>query len=231
MIRSLGPRHRGARPHPEHGRGGAGHLAAGRGAGHPRAPRDLTGAARRLERRWCMPFDALTPDIACEALTKAGLQFTPAQVRVEARDERWVVHLPGRRMAWFPASDEGLRRLKRERRVLRVLEARCAFGAPRVLVEDPAGEFDVRAMVPGAADPWRVYAEVCDDAELAARLGAAVGAILAEQHTRIGASGRGRLAASTPELAGTTAMGSRATAEGRRGPETDRRRRRGHARV
>ena len=109
-------------------------------------------------------------------------------MRVEAREERWVVHLPGQRLAWFAASEQGRRRLITERRVLRLLEARCRFGAPRVLLEDSAREFDVRAMVPGVSDPWRVYAEVRDSVELAGRLGRVLGAILAEQHTRISAA-------------------------------------------
>jgi len=135
-----------------------------------------------------MPFDALTPKIACDVLMKAGLQLTPAQVRVEAREERWVVYLPGQRLAWFAASDDGRGRLTTERRVLRLLEARCTFGVPRVLFEDAAREFDVRAMVPGVSDPWQVYAKVRDSVELAVRLGAAVGAMLAQQHARISAA-------------------------------------------
>jgi hypothetical protein len=135
-----------------------------------------------------MPFGALTPEIACDMLADAGLQFTPDQVGVEKREERYVVHLPGRRLAWFAASDEGSRRLRTERRVLRLLEERCTFGAPRVLVEDEAGRFDVRSMVPGMTDPWGAYAEVLHNVEFAGRLGAAIGAVLAQQHSRIGAA-------------------------------------------
>ena len=43
-------------------------------------------------------------------------------------------------------------------------------------------------MIPGATDPWAVFAEVKDDRRRAAQLGAAIGAILAEQHSRISAS-------------------------------------------
>jgi hypothetical protein len=132
-----------------------------------------------------MPIDRLTPEIACDSLARVGLPLAPAQVRVERRDERWVAHLPGQRIAWFAASDTGLGRLKKERRVLRLLEERCAFEAPRVLIEDAAGVFDVRTMVPGTCDPWRAYAEVRGNAAVAARVGAQVGAILAEQHGRI----------------------------------------------
>jgi hypothetical protein len=94
-----------------------------------------------------MAFEELTPEIVCEVLSKADLHLVPADVRVEAREERWVVRLPGRRLAWFAASNEGVRRLKTERRVLGLLHSRCTFGVPRIILEDAAGEFGVRAMV------------------------------------------------------------------------------------
>jgi aminoglycoside phosphotransferase (APT) family kinase protein len=133
-------------------------------------------------------FEALSPDIACEVLAEAGLKFAPSDVHVEAREERWVVRLPGQHLAWFAASRHGFQRLQTERRVLRLLEARCTFRVPRILFESAAGEFDVRAMVPGGSDPWRIYADVRDSVELAVQLGTAVGTILAEQHARIGAA-------------------------------------------
>ena len=43
-------------------------------------------------------------------------------------------------------------------------------------------------MVPGLSDPWRVFAGARDSIELAAELGRSVGAILAEQHSRISAA-------------------------------------------
>jgi aminoglycoside phosphotransferase (APT) family kinase protein len=57
-----------------------------------------------------------------------------------------------------------------------------------VLFESRDEEFDVRAMVPGSIDPWAVYAEARDDSRRAIQLGTAIGAILAEQHSRISAS-------------------------------------------
>ena len=75
---------------------------------------------------------------------------------VEPRDERWLVRLPGDRVAWFATTDAGVRRVATERRVLAVLAARCTFGVPRVLHD--GGDFDVRAMVPGLTDPWRLFA-------------------------------------------------------------------------
>jgi hypothetical protein len=132
-----------------------------------------------------MSLPELTPALAVAALGRTGLTLAPDQVLVERRDHRWVVKLPGQQLAWFAATDEGNRRLATERRVLRLLEQRCGFGAPRVLAEDPRGEFDVRSMVPGNADPWHIYAQVRGRSELPAAIGTAVGTILAEQHSRI----------------------------------------------
>jgi aminoglycoside phosphotransferase (APT) family kinase protein len=130
---------------------------------------------------------ALTAELACERLGRAGFGFLPEALQVESRDERWLVRLPGERVAWFAASEEARRRLHIERRVLRLLDSRCTFRVPRVLFEDPAGVFDVRSMVPGGADPWQLYARLRQSPELAQRLGSALGAVLVEQHSRIGA--------------------------------------------
>jgi Phosphotransferase enzyme family len=134
-----------------------------------------------------MPFAVLTPDIACAALAAAGLAVDPAEVRVEEREERWLARLPGQKLAWFAASAAGRAQLATERRVLRLLEARCAFCVPRIVFEPPSGEFDVRSIVAGDGDPWSVYAVVQRSPEAAVRIGAAVGAILAEQHSCIAA--------------------------------------------
>jgi len=135
-----------------------------------------------------MPFDVLT-ELARERLLAAGLTLRPGDIHVEARDERWLVHLPQTRLAWFAASDAGCRRLVRERRVPRLLETRCTFLTPRILFEDPRGDFDVRAMVPGLSDPERIFAQLCGSSEqLAMCVGRGVGAILAEQHTRVQAA-------------------------------------------
>jgi hypothetical protein len=81
---------------------------------------------------------------------------SPAQVRVEARADRWLAWLPGERPAWFPANAMGRERLKRERRVLRLLAERGAFLVPRVLFKSEQG-WDVRAGVLGVCDPWALY--------------------------------------------------------------------------
>src|SRR5262245_9374774 len=93
-------------------------------------------------------FASLSAHAACEALSAAGLALEPADVRVERRDDRWAVSLPGDRIAWFPADAKGHRALAAERRVLRLLAERCTFGTPRILFESPDA-FDVRAIVPG----------------------------------------------------------------------------------
>lgn len=130
---------------------------------------------------------ALTPELASERLARAGFGFLPEALRIEPREERWLVHLPDQRLAWFAASAEGRRRLHIERRVLRLLGSRCTFHVPRILFEDASGSFDLRAIVPGGADAWQLYARLCQNPELARRLGAALGELLVEQHSRIGA--------------------------------------------
>jgi hypothetical protein len=132
-----------------------------------------------------MPFDVLTPELALEVLMEASVPLTPGPVRVQARGERWLVRLPNECLAWFAASEQGREILVTERRVLRLLAERCSFSAPRLLFEGRAGDFDVRSKVPGVLDPWDAYALIREDAALAARVGAALGGILAEQHTRI----------------------------------------------
>jgi aminoglycoside phosphotransferase (APT) family kinase protein len=135
-----------------------------------------------------VPFPQLTPTIAADALTLAGVRVAPEAVAVEARGERWMVRLPDQRLAWFAASESGRRRLVTERRVLRLLEARCRFGAPRILLEGGDGDLDVRTIVPGDADPWDLYAAMRDGTDPPTRVGVAVGRILAEQHTKIHAA-------------------------------------------
>jgi hypothetical protein len=49
-------------------------------------------------------FSELTAQDACEALATVGLRLAPEQVRVERREDRWLVRLPDDRMAWFAAS-------------------------------------------------------------------------------------------------------------------------------
>jgi hypothetical protein len=133
----------------------------------------------------CESFDVIA---ASDALARAGFQVEPSALRVEAREERWAVHLPGERLAWFTASSRGVERLRRERRILRLLEDRCTFLAPRVLFESDGGELDVRSLIPGTSDTWRVYAAVRAHVDVATQIGSAVGAILAEQHSRIRSS-------------------------------------------
>jgi aminoglycoside phosphotransferase (APT) family kinase protein len=126
----------------------------------------------------------LTAQIVAATLREAGLDLSPANVRIETRDERWLVYLPGERLAWFPANAKGRERLDVERHVLRLLAERCSFEAPRVVFESEQG-WDVRAAVPGVCDPLDLYRRTLTDITLARRLGAAIGAILVEQHTRI----------------------------------------------
>jgi hypothetical protein len=53
----------------------------------------------------------LTAEVACEALHGAGMTCSPEDIEIVARNERWVVSLPGECIAWFPASESGNKRL------------------------------------------------------------------------------------------------------------------------
>jgi hypothetical protein len=133
-------------------------------------------------------LESLDPILASELLSSAGFDLPPSALNVEAREERWLVRLPKQQLAWFAATAAGLARLRTERRVLRLLEARCSFAAPRVLFESADGNLDIRSMVPGTNDPFSVFAAARARRELAAQMGGAIGAIVAEQHSRIGAA-------------------------------------------
>lgn len=128
----------------------------------------------------------LTSPEARSLLTAAGFAVPEGPLDLRPREARQVAFLPGGLLAWFASDADGLARLTRERLVLRVLEARCRFLAPRVLYEAPGGVFDVRRAVPGASgDPFGVFHRARADHTLARAIGAAVGEFLAEQHTRV----------------------------------------------
>jgi hypothetical protein len=126
----------------------------------------------------------LTPEIACETLRAVGLFCSPEEIQIVAREERWAVMLPGERIAWFPVSESGSRRLTVERCVLRLLADRCSFRVPRTLLLSESG-FEVRQMVPGRCDPWGLFERCKRDHELTQRVGRSLGGILGEQHTAI----------------------------------------------
>ncbi len=132
-----------------------------------------------------MWIDALTPEIVCDYLRQAGLSAEPDELELEARECRWVVHLPENRMSWFAMTKEGHRRLGTERKVLKLLEAKCSFAVPQIVYENHDGLFDVRTKVPGLVQPWAIFNRLRQDLALAAQTGAAIAQILVEQHAQI----------------------------------------------
>jgi aminoglycoside phosphotransferase (APT) family kinase protein len=126
-----------------------------------------------------------TADEISRCLLEAGVVVSPAEICVQARDDCTVAFLPGDRIAWFVDGERGARRLDAERRVLRLLGQRCSFRVPRVLYVAADGSYDLRAQVPGVCDPRAVYERAKVDTQVAARIGADLGRILAEQHTRV----------------------------------------------
>jgi hypothetical protein len=130
-------------------------------------------------------FPHLTAEVACDSLRKDGVTCAPQSVEIVEREQRWAVLLPGDRIAWFARSEAGSERLAIERRVLRLLAERCCFSAPRLLSVSDAS-FDLRQMVRGRFEPWMLYQRCRTDPALARSIGHSIGAILTEQHTKIG---------------------------------------------
>ena len=131
-----------------------------------------------------MPFSELTSADATALLAEVGIDFSP-EGAIERRGERWLVRLPEQRVAWFAATLTGRDTLLADRSVLRLIEARCGFQAPRILVEHSSGDFDVRAMVPGASEPSVLFKAASGSPAIARQIGTQVGSMLAELHTKI----------------------------------------------
>jgi aminoglycoside phosphotransferase (APT) family kinase protein len=135
-----------------------------------------------------MIYESLSPAAAGAALCELG-HAVPAESLVPRwRGDRWMVRLPGARMAWFAARGLGLEAMRRERRVLRLVTERCGFAVPRVLDESADGAVDVRLRVSGRDDADAVLLRLRDDPAAAARLGASLGAALAELHASVSAA-------------------------------------------
>ena len=132
-----------------------------------------------------MLYPTLTPATSVSALAALRIRVALGQVKVEQREDWWLVRLPKDRLAFFAATEQGRERLVRERRVLRLLAGKCGFQVPRIMTEGSGGSVSVREAVPGLVDPARIYRKVLRDAEVADEIGRALGEILAEQHQRV----------------------------------------------
>jgi aminoglycoside phosphotransferase (APT) family kinase protein len=127
-------------------------------------------------------YESLTHDVASAVLAQLGVNIEPSDLILERRDAKWLVRLSGNRFAWFAASEAGHVALLTERRVLRLLTARCTITVPRVLEETSDGSVDVRLGVPGVHDAFAVFRRALTDPEAAARIGSTLGAVVAEVH-------------------------------------------------
>jgi aminoglycoside phosphotransferase (APT) family kinase protein len=128
----------------------------------------------------------LTHENILRRLHLAGIAVDGTRPKVECRKGRILVYLDDDTVAWFAEQPEGRLAIENERRILRLVEKYCSFRAPHVLYEDAEG-WDVRAIVPGVAAADFLN-QVRTDPCAAQRTGAALGRILAEQHSRIPAS-------------------------------------------
>jgi aminoglycoside phosphotransferase (APT) family kinase protein len=135
-----------------------------------------------------MIYESLSPAAAGAALDELGHAAPAGSLVPQRRGDRWMVRLPGARMAWFAARGPALDAMRKERRVLRLVAERCGFAVPRVVGESADGAVDVRLPVPGPDDADAVFRRLEADPAAAARLGASVGAALAELHGSVSAA-------------------------------------------
>lgn len=66
---------------------------------------------------------------------------------MEQRHGRWIVRLPGNRLALVPDNASAAARLAREARLLRLLAPRVSFGLPSIQYDGP--DLQLRGLVPG----------------------------------------------------------------------------------
>lgn len=130
--------------------------------------------------RWIAP----DPTAVATTLAGIGVAVDPAEITLLGRDHRFAARLPGHRIAWFPTDPCGQQRLAHEARALALIQRNCRFRAPRLIHQSAAG-WQLRAEVPGTADPFAVYHRVRDDHHFAATLGGNLGRLLADQHRSI----------------------------------------------
>ena len=126
----------------------------------------------------------MTSAEAANLLREAGLDLAASDIDIQRRTDCFAVMLPEDRIAWFPANDRGREHLAVDRKVLGLIGARCTYRVPRVLFTGTNG-WDLRALVPGAVDPWGYAARLKADPALQLRLSIYLAGALAEQHSRI----------------------------------------------
>ena len=59
-------------------------------------------------------YSELTTDIAVSRLNAAGFHVSSGALRIERRDQRWLVEWGGADLAWFAAGPAGLAQLRKE---------------------------------------------------------------------------------------------------------------------
>ena len=112
---------------------------------------DDEGAARPL--RFCaMTHFASTPEDIAARLHAAGRAVSPADLRLETRDDRLLVRWPGDELAWAALNPAGAAQLAHEGRVLARLQAKCFFKVPEEHYRSPDDSFSIRGVIAGRCD-------------------------------------------------------------------------------
>ncbi len=130
-------------------------------------------------------YPQLEPDLACALLRDAGIDVCNDDLQMQRREERWMVHLAGGRVALFAATEAGVERIRREGELLRMLETHVSFQTPRVLFQSADASLEIRRKVIGRVDPFGMFRRILADRDLGSRIGHVLGEMLAELHSAL----------------------------------------------
>ncbi|ABW31682.1 hypothetical protein AM1_A0175 (plasmid) [Acaryochloris marina MBIC11017] len=131
----------------------------------------------------------MTPQKAASILRDAGFEVDPLSLRLERREELWVMPLSGDRIAWFSTTSESARLLAFERRVQELVSRHTSLCVPVSTFMNDVVE--VRNAVPGLVDHGVLFKTFLADSSLAQRFGHELGHALADLHGSIPASQHG----------------------------------------
>lgn len=128
-----------------------------------------------------MSADLTSSQAAC-ILSDLGVDVSSDDLRLERRDDRWLIKWPGERIAWIAASEFAVARLQRERQILRTLQGRVPFELPIVIAQTGDGASQLRTWIQGIVDPRAVHRRVVMDPDFALKLGRSLGRAIAAIH-------------------------------------------------
>lgn len=125
---------------------------------------------------------AITPEEITAKLHAAGRVVSPADLRLETREDRLLIQWPGDELAWAALNANGAAQLAHEGRVLARVQSKCLFKVPEERYRSPDDNLSIRSVIAGRCDPAAVHQRLRNDAAFAKRVGHYMGEALAQLH-------------------------------------------------